>query len=74
MRSPDACHLPKTVNADLSFAAVLHDPALEIVLTKCRAALARGPLPKCLNPDITLAAERRLVAVTIDAHRSTSRL
>jgi hypothetical protein len=42
MRSQMLAKSPKTAHANLLFAAVLHDPALEIVLTKHRMDLARG--------------------------------
>ena len=52
---------PKDRSADLLFAAVLHDPALEIVRTKCQSLSIPGRLEWVADPTLSLP-ERALAA------------
>ena len=50
MRSQMLAKSPKAARADLLFAGVLHDPALEIVLTEVPGDLGAWVSTKCFNP------------------------
>ena len=50
MRSQMLAKSPKAARADLLFAGVLHDSALEIVLTEVPGDLGAWVSTKCFNP------------------------